>query len=387
MKARDLSDFVKAKNCTLVGIGPVSLNCIDATIEIANEYSVPIMLIASRRQVDSVDFGGGYTNNWDTETFAKYVRKKDIGNYVLLCRDHGGPWQNEKEVDTKLDLEAAMDSAKKSFQCDIEAGFDILHIDPSIDIFGSPSPNQILSRAFELFGFCNETASSLGKELKYEVGTEEQTGGSHTLEELSENLNSISNFCSNNNIKFPTFVVCQAGTKVMETRNIGSFNSLTNIEKGVFDILQIPQIVNMCNKFSTMMKVHNADYLPNEALSLYPRLGVHAINVAPEFGVVESRALLSLLRMNSLDLYADSFLELAYVSNKWKKWMLTNTDANMEERAIIAGHYVFSSEAFLQLYSSASKDLKIKGIDLQASLKHKVKESILNYLKNLNMLN
>ena len=387
MKASDLSDFVKVKNCTLIGIGPISLNCIDAAIEIANEYLVPLMLIASRRQVDSADFGGGYTNNWDTETFAKYVRKKDIGKYVLLCRDHGGPWQNEKEVDMKLHLESAMDSAKKSFQCDIEAGFDILHIDPSIDIFGSPSPKQILSRAFELIGFCNEKASSIGKELKFEVGTEEQAGGAHTLEELSENLNSLSNFCSNNNITFPTFIVCQAGTKVMETRNIGLFESLTNLEKGDIDKLQIPEIGKMCNKFSTMMKVHNADYLSDEALCLFPRLGVHAINVAPEFGVVESRALLSLLRNNSLDSYADNFLELAYASNKWKKWMLTNTDANIEERAIIAGHYVFSSEAFSQLYLSASKDLKSKGIDLQAFLKHQVKESILNYLKKLKMLN
>ena len=54
---------------TLLGVGPMSQNIVDVTIEIADKYNAPLMLIASRRQVDSQLHGGGYVNNWTTETF------------------------------------------------------------------------------------------------------------------------------------------------------------------------------------------------------------------------------------------------------------------------------------------------------------------------------
>ena len=53
----------------------MSLNCVDAVCDIANEHLIPLMLIASRRQVDSQEMGGGYVNNWTTEDFARYVKK------------------------------------------------------------------------------------------------------------------------------------------------------------------------------------------------------------------------------------------------------------------------------------------------------------------------
>ena len=48
------------------------------------------MMIASRRQIDSEEFGGGYVNNWSTKSFADYVKKKDKKNFIILSRDHGG---------------------------------------------------------------------------------------------------------------------------------------------------------------------------------------------------------------------------------------------------------------------------------------------------------
>ena len=59
-----LQSFMSRKKCTLLGVGPMSKNCIDAAIEIANDEHIPIMLIASRRQIDSEELGGGYVNNW-----------------------------------------------------------------------------------------------------------------------------------------------------------------------------------------------------------------------------------------------------------------------------------------------------------------------------------
>ena len=44
-----------------------------------------------------------------------------------------------------------------------------------------------------------------------------------------------------------------------------------------------------------MMKAHNTDYLSDKALSWYPRLGIHAANIAPEFGVAESISYIKVL--------------------------------------------------------------------------------------------
>ena len=61
----------------------MSVNCVDASIEIADKNNIPLMLIASRRQVDAECFGGGYVNNWSTEKFSNYVRKKSKKYYFV----------------------------------------------------------------------------------------------------------------------------------------------------------------------------------------------------------------------------------------------------------------------------------------------------------------
>ena len=89
--------ILKYNRCTLLGVGPMSKNCVDAAIEVSNDYECPIFLIASRRQIDSEEYGGGYVENWKTDEFANYVIQKDKKGMVILSRDHGGPWQNESE--------------------------------------------------------------------------------------------------------------------------------------------------------------------------------------------------------------------------------------------------------------------------------------------------
>ena len=49
------------------------------------------------------------------------------------------------------------------------------------------------------------------------------------------------------------------------------------------------------------MKEHNTDYLSNDSLKWHPKLGIHAANVAPEFGVEETKAFIQLLKNNKLN--------------------------------------------------------------------------------------
>jgi tagatose-1,6-bisphosphate aldolase non-catalytic subunit AgaZ/GatZ len=386
MIQQQLESFLNKRRCTLLGVGPMSLNCVDAVIELSNDHEVPVILIASRRQIDSDEFGGGYVNNWTTDEFARYVIDRDKKGKVLLARDHGGPWQSIKEKDSGLGLRRAMESAKSSYRADLIAGFQVLHIDPSIDIHGKPNLDEVLDRVFDLYEYCWSQAQQLRQEVIFEIGTEEQSGSTNSQEELDYTLNEVQKFCAKYHLPRPTFVVIQSGTRVMETRNVGSFDSPIRVADEIPAEIQLPKMIEICNRYGIFMKEHNTDYLSDEALAWHPRLGIHAANVAPEFGVAETRGLLAILETNSLQSLADRFLQLAYKSKKWEKWMLKDTKATDRDRAIIAGHYVFSSPECLELKAEAKLALDSKGIVLEQHLKQEVKQSILRYLRNFRLV-
>ena len=383
---QQFTKYLAKHRATLLGVGPMSINCVDATIELSNEYEIPLMLIASRRQIDSEDFGGGYVNNWTTERFSNYVIDKDKKGKILLARDHGGPWQNNKEKSQKLSLRRAMASAKKSYKADINAGFQILHIDTSVDIFGKPTVDDVIDRAFELYEYCWSYAQQQGQEVIFEIGTEEQSGSTNTQEELDYTLDTMFSLCEKHSLPKPAFVVIQTGTRVMEARNIGSFDSSIRIVDEIPAEIQVPKMVEICNKYGIFLKQHNTDYLSNESLKWHPRLGIHSANIAPEFGVTETRKLLDLLETNHLQVLADDFIQLAYNSNNWKKWMLTGSTATKRDKAIIAGHYIFSTEECKEFKKNAMTELKKVGIELENELKESVKQSIMRYLQNFRMV-
>jgi fructose/tagatose bisphosphate aldolase len=380
-----LEALVHQKHLSLLGVGPMSLNCVDAAIELANEFESPLMMIASRRQIDSEDFGGGYVNQWSTDRYASYVMDNDKKGRIILARDHGGPWQSEIEVKKGLSLKRAMDSAKDSFSADIDAGFQILHIDPSIDIHGSPSVEETLDRAFELYEFCWSYAKSKRKEIAFEIGTEEQSGITNSQEELDYTLGRINSFCDKNKYPRPAFVVVQTGTRVMEMRNIGSLDNPFRVVDEIPAEIQVPKMVEICKTHGVLLKEHNADYLSDEILKWHPRLGIHAANVAPEFGVAESKAFASLLEENSLNHLADDFYSLSFSSKKWEKWMLDGSSLSDKDKAIISGHYVFSNPSFNEIKRHAEKELSKKNIKLDNFLKNAVKRSIYRYMKSFGL--
>ncbi len=369
---------------TLLGIGPMSLNVVDSSIELANQYNLPLMLIASRRQIDSANFGGGYVNNWTTEKFANYVKKKDKKKNIILCRDHGGPWQNNLEITKKYNLRQAMKSAKESYLQDIKNDFKIIHIDASINLKSNNKINDALERTYELYEFCYAQAKKQKKDIIIEVGTEEQTGTTNTFEEIEFFLNKLVSFCELKKLPKLFFIVLQSGTKVMEMKNIGIFESIVRIKNELPVEIQIFKLLEICKKFGVYFKEHNTDYLTNESLKWHPFLGIHASNVAPEFGVEETKKLLELMNYYKPKL-SKKFIELTVQSGKWKKWML-DKNASDVYKTLIAGHYVYSSTEGSEIISELNQFLKKKKIDLNEELKKKIKLSILRYLKNFRLI-
>lgn len=375
---------------TLLGVGPMSQTCVAATAELAAEYNVPLMLIASRRQIDCAAFGGGYVENWTTEAFAETVKQAAPDGRLILCRDHGGPWQGNNEASFSAD--EAMARAKQSYAADIASGFGVIHIDPSLSPSGEPDHATIMKRVYELLGFCWEEAQKRGADIVFEIGTEEQHAEVGNPEELAQTLDDVATFCTTNGIPMPVFMVAQTGTKVLEMENVGLFEKLLNMPHGAAHTTtitgalpphaKIPAIVELFNQRGIMFKQHNTDYLSNHALQQVTRLGVHAANVAPEFGVAETKTIVHTLRSNGMADVAETFVALANASGKWGKWLKAGTHATAEDKATICGHYIFATPEGRALLAEATRTLAAKGVDLPALRHHAVKAGIARYIEN-----
>jgi hypothetical protein len=375
-----LERFVGSRRCTLLGVGPVSKNCVDAAVELANEHAVPIILIASRRQIEMEALGGGYVNNWSTERFAEYVTDADKRGKVILARDHGGPWQHPVEVTKQMSLKRAMELAKESFRTDIESGFEVIHIDPSHDIFNRPPVDDVLERLE------HETAERVGRKVLFEIGTDEQGTSVQDLDQFEYVLDQTLRFCTKHHLPKPTFIVAQTGTKVMEMRNVGTLDSPFRMDSELPIEIQLPRLLDVCGRNGIWLKEHNADYLSDESLRWHPKLGVHAVNVAPEYGVVETRTFLGLLEDHGLQELAEAFVEMVVESRKWTKWMLPDSSATARDKALIAGHYCFSCSRFLELKQEAQRALTRRDVSVDGVLKGAVKGAILRHLRLFNLL-
>ncbi|AEW99653.1 putative tagatose 6-phosphate kinase-like protein (plasmid) [Streptantibioticus cattleyicolor NRRL 8057 = DSM 46488] len=199
----------------------MSRNSVDACIAVAHRFGQPLMLIPSRRQIEAAELGGGYVEGWTTEQFARYVREQDPKGLVLLCRDHGGPYQLPRERSDRIGAEQAMRSALDSFREDIRNGFDLLHIDTSMDRQG-PAPFAVAAdRLVALYGECWEAARSADRRILFEIGFEDQGTDTNDPGEFRDQIRDVLARLESAGLPAPTFAVAQTGTKVLETGNTG----------------------------------------------------------------------------------------------------------------------------------------------------------------------
>ncbi|UNT00183.1 class II D-tagatose-bisphosphate aldolase, non-catalytic subunit [Streptomyces tubbatahanensis] len=358
----------------VVGIGPVSRTTVDAALAVARRTRTPLMLIPSRRQVDAAEFGGGYLG-WTTEEFAAYVRARDPQGLTTLCRDHGGPWMHTAEA-RLADPAEALDSCVRSFTADLDAGFGLLHIDTSEGRPGTGpvSARTAAARLVELYARCHAEATARGREVAYEIGFEPQDVSTNDPDEFKAALRLVLEGVEAAGAPLPRYVVAQTGTKVAELRNVGRFH---DPQARCETLRQVSTLAAICHQEGVRLKAHNCDYLTTEETASLLRAGVDAFNVAPEYGVTETRALLRVLEEMELGAAKEDFLRLAHDSGKWRKWMLEATDATDVERAVIAGHYVFSTPEGLRIRDEAARALARRGRPpLETVLREAVSERI-----------
>jgi tagatose-1,6-bisphosphate aldolase non-catalytic subunit AgaZ/GatZ len=340
----------------LMGIGPMSKNTVDSVIEITNVLKTPIQLIASRRQIECEELGGGYVNGWTTETFAQYVKERDKSGSIMLCRDHGGPWQGTGEE--KLSAGKAMDRACISYEADIRAGFNVIHLDPSL----RDRPLATIKKDVrKLLEHCEAVSGS--DKIVYECGTEETNG-------KTTDTKAFADFVAFSQTLSPKirYVVGQTGTLVKETRNVG-----------IYDPAKARELVGICNQHGVMLKEHNLDYATEKVLRDHREAGIHSVNIAPEFGVIETTKLLDLLATHKLKKERKRFIEIAVASKKWEKWAVS--ELSDEEKAVIAGHYVYQVPEVQDIRAALNEKMYLDDV-----LKTEIGIRVLKYLKDFRWL-
>lgn len=341
-----------------LGIGPMSRRTVDAVIHVATRRHMQLMLVASRRQVQSSTFGGGYVETWTTDEFADYVRRRAGREFVILCRDHGGPWQHPKEFSLPSE-QAVITSALGSIEADIAAGFELIHIDTSVGPDGPADTKDAIRRLVVIYGGAWERARSLGRNVAFEVGFESQGREVGSSVELSEMLDEVLHQLAANGLPRPRFVVAQTGTKVMEARNVGDLAKEANL---IRSLRSIRGLAKVCHRRGVLLKAHNADYLHESTWRQLIDAGADALNVAPQFGVLETRTLLRSMRALGYGDAADEIVEIAVASNRWSSWTDAPHSLSYIAKAELAGHYVFSHPRVQQLRNSFDTQLSKLGI-------------------------
>ena len=311
-------------------IGPMSKNVVDAIVDFCNKTNNTIGLIPSRRQVE---YDGGYVNNWTTEEFSKYVTS------LPLQRDHAGPGQGN--IDDNGFTSLTHDSKH----------LNLIHIDPWKKY---PGYTEGLEETMKLIRYCYE----LNPDIKYEVGTEEAIRKFEPWE-LNELIKDLYAYLPPEIFKKIKYLVIQSGTSLKGTNQIGTYDSD-----------RLKRMIKVCKSHALLSKEHNGDYIPVSVIKEKFELGLDAINIAPEFGLIETQTYLD--EIGNSDLF-DRYWQICYDSKKWEKWVNPGFDPyiNKKELIKICGHYVLSYPEFLTTIKS-----NFSGIDekIKANITKKLNE-------------
>ncbi|MBI5930822.1 MAG: class II D-tagatose-bisphosphate aldolase, non-catalytic subunit [Chloroflexi bacterium] len=297
---------------TLLAACPNSEAVLEAAVQAAGRHNIPMLFAATLNQVDR---DGGYTG-WTPASFvqkldeysAKYGARRE---WLYPCLDHGGPWLKDAHTRDKLTFEQTFSEVKRSITAVLEAGYTLLHIDPTVDrTINGPLPIQIVAeRSLDLMAYAEKERLRLQlPPISYEVGTEEVHGGLVNLESFTEFLRLLYAGLAERNLMqaAPTFIVAQVGTDLHTT---------------TFDAQAAAALYRIVKPYQALIKGHYTDWVENPAD--YPRTGIGAANVGPEFTSDEYDALVSLTQQEQShpSHFLEKLTEAVNESNRWQKWL------------------------------------------------------------------
>ncbi len=306
---------------TIFAACPNSPTVIRASLRAAKRNNAPIYFAATLNQIDC---DGGYTG-MTQEDFVRTVRfeteRVHFTGPVIIAIDHGGPWLKDRQRTEKWSVEDAMNGVKKSFEAAVLAGYDLIHVDPTVDINVPKGEiidiHLVAARTVELIAHVERFRKAHGiAPISYEVGTEEVHGGLADEKTFDTFIRVLKNGLMVEGLAdvWPCFIVGKVGT---------------DLDTTIFDEEVARRLTSKVRPLGSYIKGHYTDDVANP--EAYPRCGMGAANVGPEFTMSEYRALCELEQLEKeyhaqgrvavLSHMRDVLLQEVNDSHRWEKWL------------------------------------------------------------------
>jgi len=372
---------------TLLAVCPNSTAVTRAALRAAQEANTPLLYAATLNQVDR---DGGYTG-WTPAALAEFVEAEaerlGLDVPVLLGLDHGGPWKKDTHRRQVLDYEEAMTAVKRSITACVQAGYDLLHLDPTVDRRlppGEPVPiDAIVERTVELMRHAETARRAEGRSpIAYEVGTEEVSGGLQSEARFRSFLDQLDEALRIHDLPAPSFVVGDVGTTLAGSG---------------FNPEQAQQLTAAATRrLGALLKGHYTDDVA--APEAYPLSGMGGANVGPGLSAVETDALRQLVQLEDrLDRSSDLFdaLRNAMIeSGRWRKWLAPDekgcafdelADDRQEWLVSTGSRYVWTTPA-VEDAREALYDHVAPYRDPEAYVQWRLQTAILHYMHAFNLV-
>ncbi|MBN1458043.1 MAG: class II D-tagatose-bisphosphate aldolase, non-catalytic subunit [Armatimonadetes bacterium] len=305
---------------TVLAVCPNSEAVVKSSMLAAREAQAPLFFAATLNQVD---LDGGYTG-WTQHDFVRLARELaleyEYEGPISAGLDHGGPWLKDVQTKEGWSLARAMEGVKKSLAASLEAGYDLLHVDPTVDRSlpkGEPMPIDIvIERTLELIESAEAHRRAKGlPPVSYEVGTEEVHGGLADMNVFRRFLEGLRSGLTEAGLAdvWPCFVVGKVGTDLHTTE---------------FDPEVARELVAVAAEYGSFIKGHYSDSVSNP--EAYPQAGMGGANVGPEFTEAEYEALQDLVgreetlvgegKIARASGMMEALTQAVVDSGRWEKW-------------------------------------------------------------------
>jgi len=380
---------------TIFAACPNSPAVISASIRAAKRNNAPIYFAATLNQIDC---DGGYTGMTQAE-FTRLIQFEVERNHftgpVIVAIDHGGPWLKDRQRTEKWSVKDAMDGVKKSFEAAVLAGYDLIHVDPTVDI--NVPKGQIIDihvvaeRTVELIAHVEKFRKEKGlPAISYEVGTEEVHGGladektfDTFIEELKKGLVNVGLADV-----WPCFIVGKVGT---------------DLDTTVFDPVVAKTLTSKVRPLGSYIKGHYTDDVANP--EEYPLCGMGAANVGPEFTISEYRALCELEeleikyekegRVAVLSHMKEVLCKAVHESHRWEKWLHEDeqskdlnelTEARQDWIVATCCRYIWQQPAPLAARGFLYANLSRLGVDPEQIVLSRIERDMDKYFRAFNLI-
>jgi D-tagatose-1,6-bisphosphate aldolase subunit GatZ/KbaZ len=393
LRIRELEKETGIKR-TIFAACPNSRAVVKAALRSAKRCNAPVKFAATLNQVD---LDGGYTGFTQKE-FVSFIRQEagsiNLNVPVIIAIDHGGPWLKDIQRQQKWPYDVAMAAIKESFEAAIEAGYHLIHVDPTVDI--NLENNEIISievvaqRTVELIAHAeNYRRRRHLPRISYEVGTEEVHGGLANLETFTKFLRLLKEGLSQKGLSdtWPCFIVGKVGTDLHTT---------------LFDHEVAWTLAAIAVDYNSYIKGHYTDNVENP--EDYPESGMGAANVGPEFtereydGLMELEGLenefINLGKIKDAGQIKEALRKAVVDSGRWKKWLqpgendedFTLLDPARQEWLIKTGcRYIWENPEVVSAREKLYLNLGICGIDGEEIVLSHIERAMEKYFFKFNL--